>query len=64
MFTDQNPPRIWWEHMDYVALSHLTSPKGLHLVNLNESNICVSAKVQKCLNGGASQQKIIICVSL
>ena len=58
MLTDQNLPSIWWEHMHYVALSLLTSLKGLHLVNLNESNICLSAKVQKYLSGGASQQTL------
>ena len=58
MLTNQNPPEIWWEHVQYVALSHLTSLKGLHVVNLNESNMCVSTKVWNYLSGAVFQQKL------
>ena len=33
-----------------MALSHLTSLKGLHLVNLNEPKMCVSTMVQNYIS--------------
>ena len=41
-----------------MALSHLASLKGLHLVNLNKSNKCVSTKVQNYLSEVIFQQKL------
>ena len=30
-----NPPKIWWQHMHYVALSRVASLAGLYLKDLN-----------------------------
>ena len=35
MEKNTNPPKIWWQHMHYVALSRVTSLAGLYLKDLN-----------------------------
>ena len=40
-------PSLKREHMHYVALSRLRSILGLHILNLNETEIAVSKKVQE-----------------
>ena len=46
MSTEKKTPNQWWEHMHYVAFSHCTSLQGLHMVDINETAICVSQKVK------------------
>ena len=36
-----------WDHMHYVALSRVTSPDGLHILNLESKKISINAKVKK-----------------
>ena len=33
--TNTNPPKIWWQHMHYDALSRVTSLAGLYLKDFN-----------------------------
>ena len=47
--TYSNPPKTWWEHMHYVALSRVTNYAGIYINDLNESQICVSKKVSHYL---------------
>ena len=53
IFVDLNtfstPPKIFWEHMHYVAFSRVTSLSGLYIENINEKNIAVSKKVSDYL---------------
>ena len=49
MLPNTNPPKFWWQHMHYVALSQVTSLSGLHIGELNPENICVSSDVYKYL---------------
>ena len=35
------PPKHWWQHMHYVALSQVTTLSGLYLKNLNCEKICI-----------------------
>ena len=37
-------PAVFWQHMHYVALSRVTSYKGLYVEDLNEKNISVNSK--------------------
>ena len=43
------PPKVFWEHMHYVAFSRVTSISGLYIENINENNIAVSKKVSDYL---------------
>ena len=45
--TFSTPPKIFWEHMHYVAFSRVTSISGLYIENINEQNISVSKKVSE-----------------
>ncbi|MCG8624091.1 MAG: hypothetical protein MJE68_19125, partial [Proteobacteria bacterium] len=47
--TFSTPPKIFWEHMHYVAFSRVTSISGLYIENINEKNIAVSKKVSEYL---------------
>ena len=47
--TETSPPKIFWEHMHYVAFSRVTSMSGLYIENINEKNISVSNKVSNYL---------------
>ena len=47
--TFSTPPKIFWEHMHYVAFSRVTSISGLYIENINEQNISVSKKVSEYL---------------
>ena len=49
MLPNTKPPKFWWQHMHYVALSRVTSLSGLHIGELNQENICVSSDVSKYL---------------
>ena len=49
MLPNTNPPKFWWQHMHYVALSQVTYLSGLHIGELNPENICVSSDVYKYL---------------
>lgn len=42
-------PKIFYEHIHYVALSRCTKLSGLHIVDINEPRICVSSKVLQYL---------------
>ena len=42
-------PKIFWDHMHYVAFSRVTSLAGLHITNLNEDNIRTSSHVEQYL---------------
>ena len=50
MKTQTHPPKHFFEHMHYVALSRCTSLDGLHIVNINEEMIKVSSKVYDYLH--------------
>ena len=43
------PPKVFWEHMHYVAFSRVTSISGLYIEDINEQNIAVSKKVSQYL---------------
>ena len=45
MDTNKNPPKHWWQHMYYVALSRVASLSGLYIKSLNSDKICVSPDV-------------------
>ena len=49
MQTNTNPPKQWWQHMHYVALSRVTSLSGLYLEELNSDKISISPHVAKYL---------------
>jgi hypothetical protein len=54
MSTTKKPPKHFWDHMHYVALSRCTSLQGLHIVTLHEELIRSSPKVKEYM---ASQKK-------
>ena len=43
------PPKVFWEHLHYVAFSRVTSISGLYIEDINEQNIAVSKKVSQYL---------------
>ena len=45
MNTNTSPPKHWWQHMYYVALSQVTTLSGLHLKNLNCGQMCISKNI-------------------
>ena len=47
--TKKSPPKHFWEHLIYVALSRVPSLKGLYIFNLNAERICRSEKVKNYL---------------
>ena len=49
MQTNINPPKQWWQHVHYVALSRVTSLSGLYPQELNSDKICISPHVAKYL---------------
>ena len=61
--TISNPPKFWWQHMHYVALSRVISIKGLYVENLNEENICVSSKVLDYLKYANKKKKLHITIN-
>ena len=58
MQTNTNPPKIWWQHMHYVALSRETSLAGLYLKDLNKEKICISPQVVKYLKDARQQSTV------
>ena len=56
--TYSNPPKTWWEHMHYVALSRVTNYAGIYINDLNESQICVSKKVSHYLLDANKNHKL------
>ena len=56
--TYSNPPKMWWEHMHYVALSRVTNYAGIYINDLNESQICVSKKVSHYLLDANKNHKL------
>ena len=42
-------PKVFWEHMHYVAFSRVTSISGLYIEDINEQNITVSKTVSQHL---------------
>ena len=50
MFTWKNPPKCFWIHEHYVALSRCTSLECLFIVNMNEEHICQSEQVRHYLS--------------
>ena len=48
--TKKSPPKHFWEHLIYVALSRVPSLQGLHVVNLNTEHIRCSEKVKNYLS--------------
>ena len=51
-------PATFWQHMHYVALSRVTSYKGLYIENLNENNISVSKKVLDYLSDARTNKQL------
>ena len=60
MDTNTNPPKHWWQHMHYVALSRVTSLPGLYLKSLNSGKICVSHDVLELCRNSKRKIKIIL----
>ena len=58
MQTNTNPPKIWWQHMHYVALNRVTSLARLYLKDVNEENICISPQVVKYLENARQQSTV------
>ena len=56
--TRTSPPKHFWHHMHYVALSRATSLSGLHIRNLNSHNIRVSPKVLKYMKEARDKYKL------
>ena len=56
--TNTNPPKQWWQHMHYVALSRVTSLSGLYLKELNSSKICISSHVTKYLEDARQNSSV------
>ena len=50
MFTWKNPPKFFWMHEHYVALSRCTSLECLFIVNMNDEHICQSEQVKHYLS--------------
>ena len=61
--TNTNPPKIWWQHMHYVALSRVTSLPRLYLKDLKEK-ICKSPQVVKYLENARQQSTIKLSYNL
>ena len=45
MSAPEKTPRIFYEHMHYVAFSRCTTLEGLHIIDINETKICASSSV-------------------
>ena len=60
MSTSVSPPKSWWHHMRYVALSRVTSLSGLYIRNLNETKISVSSDVLSYINDARNKSKLNI----
>ena len=58
MQTNTNPPKQWWQHMHYVALSRVTSLSGLYLQELNSDKICISPHVAKYLEDARQNSSV------
>ena len=58
MDTNTNPPKHWWQHMHYVALSRVTSLSGLYLKSLNSDKICVSPDVLNYVEKAKEKYKL------
>ena len=58
MQTNTNPPKIWWQHMHYVALSRVTSLAGLYLKDLNEEKTGISLHLVKYLETVRQQSTV------
>ena len=51
-------PKIFYEHIHYVALSRCTKLSGLHIVDINEPRICVSSKVLQYLENDKKELQL------
>ena len=60
MSTSVSPPKNWWHHMHYVALSRVTSLSGLYIRNLNETKISVSSDVLGYINNARKKSTLNI----
>ena len=58
MQTNTNPPKQWWQHMHYFALSRVTSLSGLYLKELNSNKICISSHVTKYLEDARQNSSV------
>ena len=58
MSTISSPPKHWWQHMHYVALSRVTSLGGLFLKDLNQEKICVSNHVINYVKKAQTEYKL------
>ena len=56
--TISTPPKVFWEHMHYVAFSRVTSLSGLYIEHINEKNIAVSQKVTDYLKSALETDKL------
>ena len=57
-WTQTNPPKHWWQHMHYVALSRVTSLSDLYFKILNSDKICVSPDVLNYVEKAKEKYKL------
>lgn len=62
--TYSKPPKIWWQHMHYVAFSRVTKYTGLYINDVNENQISVSKKVSEYLLDANKNHKLQTNVKL
>ena len=64
MDTNTNPPKHWWQHMHYVAISRVSSLSGLYLKSLNSDQICVSSDVLNYVEKAKEKYKLKLSYTL